>query len=87
VLQTLSFWVPSQLQATWILKYIEHDIIPQKWSWSFKSSGYCDMSLSEKFQTFQRIFCLQQIRNFPLSDTASHLTRPERYETQMLEPP
>jgi hypothetical protein len=85
VLQTLSFWVPSQLQATWILKNIEYDIIPQKYCWSLKSYGCCDMSLSEKFQTFQRTFCLQQIRNFTLTDTASHLTRPEHSETQLLE--
>lgn len=86
VLQTLSFWVPSQLQATWILRSVENDIIPQKCCWSFKSSGWCDMSLSEKFLTFQRTFCLQQIRNFPSDNAASHLTRPERSETQLLEP-
>jgi len=83
VLQTLSFWVPSQLQATWILRNIEHDITTEMLL-KFQVFWLLWYVTQWKFLTFQRTFSLQQIRNFPLSDTASHLTRPECSETQLL---
>jgi len=94
-LGTLSY--PASASNALLLSAIpaaSHLDIEKYWTWhyttemllKFKVFWFCDMSLSEKFHTFQRTFCLQQIRNFPLNDTASHLTRPECSETQLLEP-